>query len=377
MTFVASLSFCVYYSYSVFSQYYQYQSTINTQILKEIPTQFLAVSICNLNTVNSTFLYEFNLNLFAYFYTNPSNIDWNETIPYVNYTWFPIFKVFMIKYGLRLALNDPALTDFKDKFGFQINNMLISCKFNENFCYPSDFFYFYHPWYGNCYTFNSGKTGNGIQNVSIAGINYGIKVELYSGIPYWDELFESDRGFIYSIHNQSEVPFTRGNIIKVMSGEETDLIINRNFIEHLGLPNGDYCIDFDQNDYSMIKNPDIIDYFINYLGIDKYSAEYCVSICIQSQIIKYVNCSALWLPVYRNNTNYCNKLYQYFSFQNLITNSTVNEYCKQACPFECKYIDYSINSFRAKYPNDYYVSLLSSYLKYLGFNMSNSNDMIH
>ena len=73
-------------------------------------------------------------------------MDWNVTVPYSNYTWNPILKVFIKKYSLRRVVNDPGLKNFKEKFGFQINNMLISCKFNENFCSPKDFFYFHYPW---------------------------------------------------------------------------------------------------------------------------------------------------------------------------------------------------------------------------------------
>jgi len=44
-----------------------------------------------------------------------------------------------------------------------IDEMLIWCRFGGVECFSSDFEWLFHPYFGNCYIFNSGKDSNGEQ----------------------------------------------------------------------------------------------------------------------------------------------------------------------------------------------------------------------
>ncbi len=62
--------------------------------------------------------------------------------------------------------------------GFKLNNMLLSCKFNEIDCNYTDFYDFYSFEYGNCYTFNK-KNSQDLR--AVGQIKVGLELELYAG----------------------------------------------------------------------------------------------------------------------------------------------------------------------------------------------------
>lgn len=59
-------------------------------------------------------------------------------------------------------LNSEKLTyrEIKD-LSFDLEEMLISCQFNANYCIASDFEEYWSIDYGRCYKFNSGKNNKG------------------------------------------------------------------------------------------------------------------------------------------------------------------------------------------------------------------------
>ena len=160
---LASVSYCLYLLIQLIQVYTSFPSSINTQIVQEMPTQFPAVTICNLKTVNIAA----NLNLL--------NLVQNKSKTQSTFEW-----ISSIQYLMRAAVFNQNNETIRKSYGYQLEIMLVSCHFNYNPCYLSDFAYFYDPLYGNCYTFNKQAP---VKYVTIPGLSYGLTLEFFLGNP--------------------------------------------------------------------------------------------------------------------------------------------------------------------------------------------------
>ena len=157
--------------------YLQYGVNVNYQSLAETISEFPAVTICNLNPVNidgqnTTIKYVGDIleknNI-------PPNISGsNGTGFYLVTQASSIMKAHIIA--------DSSLTfEEREKIGFTMDTMLISCFFNDVECNSSDFVYFHSFEYGNCYTFNGMKSVS--RFTSKSGLNSGLALEIFTGDP--------------------------------------------------------------------------------------------------------------------------------------------------------------------------------------------------
>ena len=277
---------------------------------------------------------------------------------------------------MRIKVFSETNTTIRKSYGYQIENMLVSCTFNYNPCSASSFTYYYDPNLGNCYTFNKGVYDNGtsypINTVTIPGLAYGLTLELFVGNQAAETLYEFNDGVVISIDNQTSLPFTEGDIMKAAANSETDFIVRRNFITKLPFPYGN-CI----ADTSSTSTFDSIflDYIVNTKKI-VYSQKYCYSLCLQYQIMTNCNCSNLNLPIFNNSNNICTAKNDVLCM-NLLVNSFAlsnnSQICSQKCPYKCQTVDYEITSYNALYPTDYYTQVLYNYSVSNGVNISYSN----
>jgi hypothetical protein len=354
--FIASFGYCVYLLVQLIGNYLNFPSYISTQIYQEIPAQFPAVSFCNLKPVNIS--------------TNSSLI---KSVPLIQ-NFISIFEwISSLQYKMRIKVFSETNTTLRKNYGYQLENMLVSCTFNYNPCNASSFKYFYDPNLGNCYTFNKGIYDDGtsypINTVTIPGLAYGLTLEIFVGNPANETLYEYNDGVVISIDNQTSLPFTEGDVIKAAAGSETDLIINRNFITKLPSPYGN-CI-ADTSSTSKFDSV-FLDYIVKTKKIE-YSQKYCYSLCLQYHIMTNCNCSNLNLPIFNNSNNICSAKYDVFCMNLQVNNfasSNSSKICTQKCPYKCETIDYQINSYRALYPTNYYSQILYNYSLSKGLNIA-------
>ena len=341
---VGCTAYCCYSCLTAFQNYYSYPTTTKLSIVQELPTQFPAISFCNLKLLNRS---------------NPN------TLEYVNKN--PAIKEAQNQFRLRFAFaNDKNLnTEDRKEMGFKLENMLLPdipfdfCYYDNDFCNVSDFTYFSNPAYGNCYSFNIGYNNDGskyeIKQSSTTDKLYGLQLELFIGNPSVDTFQESSDGIAVSIHNQTIAPFSKGNTLLIPPGAETDIIINRNFISKLPAPHGN-CLE-DASINSTFSSP-YFDYIVRTLKVN-YSQEYCNSFCLQRQTINYCGCSNVFLAVYLNTTDYCSynqtnqTQFDCVWTVNALYGHEFNDHCKKSCPFECYSIDFITTSSRSLYPTKY------------------------
>ena len=349
---LASVGYCLYLLVQLIQMYTSFPSSISTEKVQEMPTQFPAVTICNLKTVNNAANLNF-LNLVKNKTANQSTFEWISSIQYL----------------MRAAVFNQNNETIRKSYGYQLENMLVSCHFNYNPCYLSDFTYFYDPLYGNCYTFNKQAP---IKYVTIPGLSYGLTLELFLGNPPTETKYQFNDGIVVSIENQSSIPFTDVEAIKAASSSETDIIVYRNFMTQLPDPYGNCLKDTTINS---AFHSIYFDYIVNTLN-GTYSHNYCYSLCVQKQIILNCSCSNLNMPMFANHTIICktsnDMLCVAFIVKNFgSTNASVD--CKAACPYKCDSIQYMMTTYNALYPTEFYSKVLHDDITSKGFNI-NYND---
>jgi amiloride-sensitive sodium channel subunit alpha len=363
--FLACGSYGISSMVKTIQDYLTYPSYIATEIVRENPTQFPAISICNLKTINKKKYYNY--------------VDSNTNMINPSFYATPYDYINAVLYYTRTAIGvDTNLTETTRKdMGYEMKDMLISCLFNYDSCSVNDFTYFYDPIYGNCYTFNKGVDDNGtlneIRKVSTSNGAYsGLILEIFVGDPKIESYFEFNDGVLISIHNQSTKPFSQGDKIKAAAGAETDLILSRNFITKLESPHGD-CLKDKTNSSKFTSF--YFDYIVKTLGVD-YSHEYCFNLCLQTQIINACNCSNTLMPSFRNTTKYCKDYTtEILCMTDVVkkVNKTFALECEIACPVECDSIEYEVTTYRALYPNYYYTQILSAAAAAKGINISDAD----
>ena len=344
--------------YKSIEQYLFYPSFISTSIVEEIPTEFPAVTICNMKSVNSSTLDGYIVTKSASVNNNFTSLfEWLETEHYI----------------LRLYVNNNANYTYERRkaMGFQIENMLISCYFNYLPCYATDFTYSYNPLYGNCYTFNAAYDSNGtakqIKTSTLSGYYNGLILEFFVGKPSANTLIEYRDGLIISIQNQSSEPFWQSDTLKASAGSENDFIVKRNFITKLPPPHGNCLLDTSFSPYYK---------YIKHILNNSYSEELCFQLCIQDQIIKTCGCGDLFLPKVNNDsTLFCNSLSSINCMKSYINNFSMSDglhICKAICPFECFQTEFEISSHKALYPTLSYIDTLFSYAQSQNLNLNYS-----
>ena len=352
MAFIGLSAYGIYGVVQLFQAYFSYPSYITTKLVQELPTQFPAVSFCNMKNIDRK-------TSFAQAYITPIYTQ-NS---FANLPTFQLMEV-SFYHNLYQINSDPGLNYTSRKLlGFQIEDMLVSCSYNYNICNSTDFKYFYHAQYGNCYTFNGDLP---TKTISMPGRKYGLIMEFYLGNPDVDTVDNYEDGVFVSIDNQSDVPFTKTDVLKVAAGSDTDFIMNRNFQIKLPPPYGN-CM---KNEFSS----DLYDYIVNTLQ-KTYSQDLCFSLCIQQQSKRYCGCSNVFLPLFLNDsTNICSLSNEKIKcFLDIIDNSSSYDTCKNMCPFECNKVEFEISSKHGLYPTNYYQKVLQAYAQYKNLSVSFAN----
>lgn len=118
-----------------------------------------------------------------------------------------------------------------------LNDSVIMCKFGSIICTPNEFKIFYDPSIGLCFMFNSGRNQQGhiirLESSTKAGSYNGLKVMIFAGSQMTDE--PSSPGFRVYVHNSSNVPNI--NIgYNVPIGMDSRISIRREFRKILNKP---------------------------------------------------------------------------------------------------------------------------------------------
>jgi hypothetical protein len=235
--FILSLGGCGYFFIISLTNYFNYQAVVQISVIKQYPTYFPAVTICNLNPFNlkhtetqeyinkllqlSNYSYMANISMYDSIRLFARTNNTNEILTDVS----DLLK--------RLISTDPKPIPKRQLLGFDLeNDMLVSCSFNKANCNSTSFSSFLSYNYGNCYTFNSGVNLNeDILKTSKVGHNYGLQLELVVGSPLTQVKYTAKNGLYLLVHNQTQQAITIDDDdgIFVPTGYETYVSVKREF----------------------------------------------------------------------------------------------------------------------------------------------------
>lgn len=144
---IASTVVCVYLVTTGIISFLEFDTVTKTEKIHLISTNFPAVSICNTNSFLTNASSNFVMSLFTKdnLKIDPYNVTAND--------------IFILRYFTGTNALDPNRTDaFRQSLSPGLSDIIFSCTFNLQPCsLESDFFWYFDNFYGNCFTFNSGK----------------------------------------------------------------------------------------------------------------------------------------------------------------------------------------------------------------------------
>ena len=285
-------------SYLVISSiltYFTYGVSTTSRTIYETPTLFTKVTFCNANFVTTKYGFD---------------VIQSGNASYIDY--FP--------------------DDDKKRISHDFNEILLGCEFNLKSCNSSDFVWSYNPFYGNCFTFNSGLDSNGnkieLKKSTQSGYNFGLQLTLIVNV--YEKLIEKKfalgLGAYFLIGNSSYLDFN--NPIMITPGLITNIAVDREFKSTLPKPYSNCDIDSSFESDSELFN-------LIQKSKYQYSQQFCFTQCFQRYLIKKFNCT---YPMFLNLfavTNVCyskaRQLYQNSSF----INDLIESICIPMCPLEC------------------------------------------
>lgn len=197
-----SVGMCSYMITKSVLKYMEFDVTTKIRMVATDEMTFPVITICNVNAfvtneaseyLRSNLDYKRNFNITMYFdsYKNITYDDVDNQSEWLMYiTNHPYFNLTIIK-----------------SFGYKAKEMFKNCMYRNDMCGPNDFEWYYNPYYGNCFKFNTGRDINGNkQDLKVVRREgEGFSIEIFSGVPdtYNSYLYETyTKGLVVMINDQ-------------------------------------------------------------------------------------------------------------------------------------------------------------------------------
>ncbi len=208
--------------------YFDYETVVGVRRIKEVQVEFPQVTICNLNA------FDVGTDEFSGTYINRVLLK-NNISPSITPTdsQSALDLVLTAANVIKSAIvADTNLTDAsKQKIGFTMDTMLISCYFDGIKCNSSDFTWSHSYEYGNCYSFNAKIDENKNEKVARftkkSGPKNGLNLELFLGAGGLQDYYLISSGVYVKVNNRSENPNVNFGGITVQTGVSSSIEIQR------------------------------------------------------------------------------------------------------------------------------------------------------
>ncbi|XP_060084186.1 amiloride-sensitive sodium channel subunit gamma-like [Ylistrum balloti] len=218
--------------------------------------------------------------------------------------------------------------DTRVSIGHTIDDMLVSCAFNGQTCYPENFTLFQTPSYGNCYTIESPKF---ISQTS--GPPNGLKLIIYVDNRDYIKGITQGYGARVTLHYPGTIPDPENLGFYVSSAFETDIGLKLIDIQREGEPYGE-CTngeDFEQKYHR------------------KYTRQACLTTCEQESILSRCGCyqqkmQEIFHIAERTSVKACNTTSE-LQCQAGILNEIKAKSFVCSCPNPCMCLEQMVNYF--------------------------------
>jgi hypothetical protein len=371
---IISLVTCSYFVAFGIKKYFNHEVKTQVRIKPQMPAEFPAVTICNQNMLITNFSQEFVDQVFEKY-----NIVNNTALNFTSLVEKQKFLIFLMSQNSYELLT----LDERNKLGLTIDEMIISCKYNQIPCQKDDFDVIYKSGFGNCFMFNSinAQKRRPVKLYQNKGFSLsGLVLELFVGSS--DNFVSLDRntGITVFIHNESIMPSVQEGIL-AKTNMHTNFNIYRTYSDKLGSPYSD-CINLDTKNENRDPKKSAFIFLTQSDRIYSYREKDCIDLCYTEEVIRKCSCySKLILP--SDLTNYfgdtsikpCITLEQiacdYDAFQYFFENFKSLKKQKCFCPEECDRVAYEVSVSFANYPIDSYAKILHK--KFMERNGQNNN----
>jgi hypothetical protein len=305
------------------THYFQYDTGSKIETISERPTDFPAVTICG----NNPFSTKLSENLMMDLRNNSGFKIKDSDLPLMT-------KI--------LVASDDYSKDAKKLLGIPIFYFDLDSKFdNRPIKTIKEFSYFHSFNYGNCWQFNSG-TNSQIKKTHTEGKTFGFSI---MGV------FENNNNLITSnsnglavfIHNQTIPPAYLDEPYLVSTGKETNIVVNRIFIQNAPIPYSD-CSDS--------LNSELALFLINKLN-QTYRQKDCLNMCRQRIIQSVCGCYFTALPKFLPTVACLNgsQIECVNKQLGIVFNQKHLDNCNAECPIECEYVNYEITMSSLDFPS--------------------------
>ena len=334
-----------------FLDYYKYEVSTTTRVIFEIPSFFPMVTICQSSLFMTPDAFKF-LKVINMEFMNDIKLDIFNSSQMATLSVEEKYEKFWRLYLLATAkMNDRRFSNETRKLSYPLEDILLSCKYNNQKCNASDFTWKFDRLFGNCFVFNSAQYSSDAKKSYIGGSLYGLKLAFYANYDKSLNTFNSifPRGAQIRIENNSFQSYeTNFDNIFVAPGYSTSISVERSFkfIKAKPYSNCDIEENYTPNYWDK-------DFFKEILKSNlSYTQSLCFFECYQRELIKKCNCSDPWFtsiidisPCSSNNETDC--LVQIY---NSVFLSSLSDFikteCVPHCPLECtrKEFKYTISN---------------------------------
>jgi acid-sensing ion channel 2 len=364
---IASGGICSYLIIELIMGYLSYNVSTTSRTSYETPATFPKVTICNVNPFTTQYAVEFlkRINKDVNSLRNVSGDIFNEEkmskldfttkaglLKYIN--WLGIYQM--------NGLNETE----KRKLSHPLEETMYSCSFNTQPCHANDFIWYFEPYFGNCWIFNSGHNQTDqrvpLNSNSFPGVVFGLittfYVNFYENLTTFNSFTGGGLGVLVRINNNSYLTDNGKDGIPVASGYNTRVSISRSFKSSLPKPYSNCLIDNQTNAGFHSELFDLIQ-----SSPYRYTQPMCFSQCQQKYNYLKCNCTDPSFISLFSNASQCFTLNQFActgSYGLIYTNDFIQEKCLPQCPLECYFDQFDASLSSNEFIPDVFMDYLNS-----------------
>jgi hypothetical protein len=332
-------SFAAYLTVESILSYMNYEVITTSRTVSETPATFPKITLCNINMFTSKYASELIKQINELVAPKESLFDYDQIKNISSQNYELLWQTIDFS-AVAHIFNANFDEGMKKQIAHHFEDILIACQFNNQPCSASDFAWSFDPYYGNCYSFNTGFNASGepiaLKESSVSGWVFGLKVELYVNFNQNLSIFNDASGLMVRIGNSSYVTDQNLDGIRIASGFRTDVAINREFNQMMPQPYSNCLADsnlinYDSELFNLILNSPY-----------QYSQKMCLGQCYQRETLRRCNCTVSIIVSLYSNTHQCGHLNPsevkcaLITFNEIyLVNNFITQKCLPLCPLEC------------------------------------------
>ncbi len=351
-----------YTTIELIMSYFSYGVTTSIRTIYETPAIFPKVTLCNINMFTTKFAFEFLNSI-----NNGSILDSLLRLEY-----YEMSQSYQTNLTLIGAILESKSNDFKMKLSHNLKDILIGCKFNYIKCTADDFIWSWNPYYGNCFSFNSGFNSTPLRYSGIDGYNYGLELDFYVNsyeeLSFYNSILGGQGAMVF-IDNVTHLVDRVYDGVILSAGMTTNVALKREFKSSMPRPYSDSLIDqglaseYDSYLYNLIRNSPY-----------DYTQKFCFQQCLQQLIIEKCKCRYYIFPSL-TKADVCSTTSQLSCFVQTYLNiygrnSYPEKVCLPLCLLEC-------NSNQITFTTTSHELLGDVYEKFIRNNRNLSSDFLN